>query len=334
MAEKNKKASGLLLVCKPAGWTSFDVCAKLRGILGTKKVGHTGTLDPFATGLLIIAFGKMTKLIPYFEKDRKTYRTKILFGKTSETLDPESEIILDENFIVGTRRGVSLKKNVGAIINRPNLEKILAKNFQGKIFQSPPKYSAIKINGKRAYDLARQGKEFEMKKRKTEIFSTKVLEVGDGYVEIELEVAAGFYIRSFARDLAKNFGTVGMCETLERISIGRISSNPEKNSLKILDLKNFIRENDLDKKNVGAIINRPSDYNIQNYILDPQKLLTSFPQVEIEESRFGDFSAGRSFDFENVQNLKEGEKFLVTIQNKSIGMGELKFGKIQPRILF
>ena len=81
-----------LLIDKPAGWTSFDVCAKLRKIVDVKRIGHTGTLDPFATGLLVVAVGKCTKLIPLLEKDKKTYRTKILLGKTSETLDPESEI--------------------------------------------------------------------------------------------------------------------------------------------------------------------------------------------------------------------------------------------------
>ncbi len=328
----NKIKSGFLLVEKPKGWTSFDVCAKLKRFVGTKRVGHTGTLDPFATGLLIIAFGKATKLIPYFEKDKKKYRTKILFGKTSDTLDPEGDIILDENF-------------VGAIINRPILEKILAENFSGKISQIPPKYSALKINGKRAYELARAGKEFEIKKRETEIFSTKILNLGSDFAEIELEVAAGFYIRSFARDLAEKLGTMGMCETLERIAVGAINNHPndennsvlsfprrresssENNPLKILNLEKFIS------------VSENSPEEISEYIIDAQNLLEKLEVLAIEESRLDDFSSGRSFklDIEKIKNLKEGDFFLVVLEsekNKTIGMGELKFGNLQPRIVF
>jgi len=179
--------NSFLLIDKPAGWTSFDCCAVVRKALNIKRVGHTGTLDPFATGLLVVAVGKCTKLIPFLEKDRKIYRTKILFKKTSETLDPESDIVVSDNCYV---------------VSESELQKVLTEQFQGKIEQVPPKYSALKIDGKRAYDLARKGEDFEMKKRSTEVISTKILDVGDDWCELEIEVAAGFYVhqrQSFKR---------------------------------------------------------------------------------------------------------------------------------------
>ncbi len=201
--------NGFLLIDKPPDWTSFDVCAKVRKIFNIKKVGHTGTLDPFATGLLIVAVGRCTKIIPFLEKERKTYITKITFGKTSETLDPESEII-----------EIPLPKITPT---EKDIEKILNEKFQGKIQQIPPKYSAIKINGKKMCDLARAGKEVIIKPRITEIFQAKIISYDFPVIEIELETAAGFYVRSFARDIAGYFGTKGICIELRRTKIGRFS---------------------------------------------------------------------------------------------------------------
>ena len=121
---------GFYLINKPAGWTSFDVCAKLRKRFNTKKIGHTGTLDPFATGLLLVAVGKCTRLIPFLEKLPKTYRTQILLGSTSETLDPESEITV-------------IKKSADFL--QTDIQTALDQKFRGKIRQIPPKYSALRI---------------------------------------------------------------------------------------------------------------------------------------------------------------------------------------------
>ncbi len=274
---------GFYLIDKEKGWTSFDVCAKLRRLFKTRKVGHTGTLDPFATGLLIVAVGKCTKLIPFLEKDRKTYITKIVFGQTSDTLDPESEIREEKS------REISLAE----------VQKVLTEKFTGKIQQTPPQFSAIKINGKKACDLARKGEKVELKSRETEIFSAKILSYNFPELEIELETSAGFYVRSFARDLAQELGTCGMCQELRRTKIRGISV---EDAVKIEEISTPI---------------------------DPKFILTNLPQREIPAGRVQDFIAGRAFNFAGIDR----EKILVLVGGKSIGVGEMLHGKLQPRIV-
>lgn len=283
---------GFYLIDKEVGWTSFDVCARLRKRLNTKKVGHTGTLDPFATGLLVVATGKCTRLIPFLEKARKKYRTQILLGKISETFDPESEIQNDFKNLDPRLRG-----NEGMDL----LRAIMSKQFSGKITQIPPKYSALKFNGKKACDLAREGREVPVKERETEIFSWEILDFDPEKltVEIELEVAAGFYVRSFARDLGAALGGGGMCQTLRRIGVGDLDVS--------------------DAENVEMVC-QP---------IDPKFILSSLSQIEIPSGRVQDFIAGRSFPFPGVN----GEKFLVLIGGKSLGMAEIIAGKLQPRVV-
>lgn len=292
--------NSFFLINKPAGWTSFDCVAVVRKALGVKRVGHTGTLDPFATGLLVVAVGKCTKMIPFLEKDKKKYRTKILFNKTSETLDPESEII--EN-------PTSLK------LRRAELERVLTENFNGSIQQIPPKYSALKIDGQRAYDLARKGEDFEMKKRQTEIISTKILAVGEDWCELEIEVAAGFYVRSFARDLAEALGTTGMCGELRRIGVGPIFA-----------------EASMDK-----VIN-PADLKagtVEPVLIDPREILKQLEVIEIPKDRLPDWSHGRAIKLDHPSlKLRTTSNVLVTCNHKTIGLGLLGQGSLQPKIVF
>ena len=283
-----------LLVDKPVGFTSFDVCAKLRKPLGIKRIGHTGTLDPFATGLLVIAVGKCTKLIPLLEKDIKTYRTKILLGKTSETLDPESEIIDCHN---------------GHVPERAEIESLLKEKFTGEITQVPPKYSALKINGQRAYDLARRGEDVIMKERETEVKAIKVLSYSFPEVEVELSVAAGFYVRSFANDLGSALCGGGLCSALRRIGVGEL--NIETGDFEVLkDLT--------DLENLCTI--------------DPQSMIKNIVHVSIEPARLPDLQAGRAVFVENLP--ANGEKVLVLCESATVGLAEVEDGNLQPRVVF
>lgn len=282
--------TGFLLIDKEIDWTSFDVCARLRKKLNIKKIGHTGTLDPFATGLLIVAIGKATKLIPFFEKDKKTYKAEILLGKTSETLDSESQIIESFN---------------GEKPTQKQIESILKSNFSGKIKQIPPKYSALKIGGKKMCDLARAGKKFEIKERETEIFSTKILEYEFPILKIKLEVSAGFYVRSFARDLGTVLCGGGLCQNLRRTSIEKISVDSSK-------IVNEISEEDF---------------------IDPRTIL-KLPIIEIESERLNDFSYGRAFVFKGSEKFQKEKKYLVVCEDQTIGVCVFDFGNLQPRIVF
>ena len=203
---------GMLLVDKPAGWTSFDVVNYVRRQVATAedkkpkhvKVGHTGTLDPFATGLLVLLIGKdYTRRAGEFSKLDKTYEVTMKLGETSTTGDPEGEIT-----------PVSDK-----IPTRQELESAL-ENFKGVIQQIPPAYSAIKIDGQRAYKLARAGKEVKIEPRQV---TTNRLEItGYDYPEVQLlaDVSSGTYIRTLAEDLGKQLGTGAYASALRRTRVG------------------------------------------------------------------------------------------------------------------
>lgn len=201
--------NGLLLIDKPKGWTSFDVVAKVRGTIkhatGEKiKVGHTGTLDPHATGLLVLAVGKATKTIESLTKLDKTYEVTMQLGKTSTTDD-------SEGIITDSKRATP-----------PNPEQVEAvvQSFVGESQQVPPIYSAIKVNGKRAYKLAREGKAVEMKPRTVTIHSIEQVTYEWSVVTCVAHVSSGTYIRSLVRDIGEKLGTGAYMSDLRRTTVG------------------------------------------------------------------------------------------------------------------
>lgn len=204
--------NGILLIDKPSGWTSFDVVAKVRGIVrretGQKKpkVGHTGTLDPLATGLLVLVLGSYTKRVSELSKADKTYEVTMKLGETSTTGDEEGE-----------KAKTSDKK--------PSKEEILAvfAQFTGEIEQIPPAYSAVKINGQRAYKLARAGKEVKIEPRKVKIY--EITEVSYSYPEVKFtaKVSSGTYIRTLVEDIGKDIGTGAYMPALRRTAVGQFS---------------------------------------------------------------------------------------------------------------
>lgn len=200
---------GYLLIDKPAGWTSFDVVAKIRGQLkketGKKvKAGHTGTLDPFATGLLIIVTGSYTKKASEFSKLDKTYEAELTLGSVSSTGDTEGEI---------TKK--SDKKPTSAEIND------VLSQFTGEIQQVPHKFSAIKIGGQRAYKLARAGEKVVLEPRKVTIHSVENVKYDYPTLKFTASVSSGTYIRSLAEDIGEKLGTGAYLCSLRRISVGQ-----------------------------------------------------------------------------------------------------------------
>ncbi len=198
----------IILIDKPADISSFGVVAKVRGYLKAKyghkvKVGHTGTLDPFATGLLILLSGKMTKKSNDFLKKDKTYEATLKLGYTSTTGDPEGEITKI------------------AEIDKPSLDTIKStlQTFVGTISQTPPAFSAIKINGQRAYKLARKGEKVEIPSRNVTIYSIDILDYNYPELKIRTHVSSGTYIRSLAEDIGKALKTGAYLTALRRTEI-------------------------------------------------------------------------------------------------------------------
>ena len=224
----------IILIDKPAGISSFGVVAKVRQRLrdefGHKiKVGHTGTLDPFATGLLILLSGKMTKKSSEFLKLDKVYGATLKLGYTSSTGDPEGKITKYKAPKDTLSRSIIAD---GAIAERPSpvttgarerSEKdvsLVLNDFIGIIVQTPPKFSAVKVNGQRAYKLARQGKDFEIPSRKVEIYSIDILEYNYPELKIRCHVSSGTYIRTLAEDIGAKLGTGAYLTSLRRLKIG------------------------------------------------------------------------------------------------------------------
>lgn len=223
----------ILLIDKSAGWTSFDVVAKIRGKIrrnytqrGEKptkrqlKVGHAGTLDPFATGLLVILLGDATKRAEEFLKLDKVYEAEITLGATSTTGDPEGEITP----IIG--------------VEKPSREVVQSALDQhtGEILQRPPIFSAVKINGQRAYKLARGGVEFTVPKRMVTVHSIELLDYTYPSLKIRTHVGSGTYIRSLAVDIGEVLGTGAYCSQLRRTSIANWDVQDAKTIVEITDI--------------------------------------------------------------------------------------------------
>jgi tRNA pseudouridine55 synthase len=198
----NPNTDGLILLNKSPGLTSFDALRDIKRILGTGKVGHTGTLDKFAGGLLLVLAGRALKLSQWFTHCDKQYEGTIYFGAETETLDPEGAVIAN-----------------APIPSRENVEKALSQ-FLGEIEQAPPAYSAIHIDGERASALARRGETPEMQKRPVTIFRLDLLSWEPPYAKIFVHCSSGTYIRSLARDIALASGSRAHLTTLLRTQVG------------------------------------------------------------------------------------------------------------------
>lgn len=214
---------GIIIINKEKDWTSNDIVQKLKGIF-KKKVGHTGTLDPQATGVLPILVGKGTSLSKYLINHDKEYIATIKLGKKTSTGDGEGEVIEEKP------------------INEKYLEedyiKKILEEFKGKQSQIPPMYSAIKVNGKKLYEYARKGKQIEVKPREIEIYNIELIEVSKDTKEIVYKVwcSKGTYIRSLCEDIAKKLETVGFMKDLNRTRVGEFEINQ---AIKISDVENI-----------------------------------------------------------------------------------------------
>ncbi len=215
---------GLVLIDKPTGWTSHDVVAKVRKVVGTKKVGHAGTLDPLATGLLVLGIESGTKLLTFLVGADKTYEAVIRLGQQTISDDSESAIIS------------TASPDEIAELSDEDISREIAK-LTGIIMQTPSSVSAIKVAGKRAYDLVRAGEEVELKAREVKIFSFEMLSVtrvsGFMDVKVRVECSSGTYIRALARDLGNLLGVGGHITALRRTKVGHFDVT-EANSIEEL----------------------------------------------------------------------------------------------------
>lgn len=197
---------GIIAIDKPQDWTSFDVVNKIKHLLKLSKVGHLGTLDPMATGLLLVTIGKATRLFDLMQEKTKTYIAKFVFGEETDTLDSTGKVV----------------SKTCQIPTREEIERVIPK-FIGTIQQLPPKFSAKSINGKRAYDLARANVDFELKPATVSIYSIDILDYTDSTLTLKIVCGSGTYIRAIGRDIASELNTLATMTELRRTDIDRFS---------------------------------------------------------------------------------------------------------------
>ena len=194
---------GIVIVDKPAGWTSQDVTARLRRVFNTRRVGHGGTLDPMATGVLPVFVGRATRGVEFFEHAGKIYEATLRLGITTDTEDITGTVLTEQE----------------PSVSEADFLAVLAQ-FRGKIQQIPPMYSALKIGGKKLYDLARQGKQVERQPREIEIFELTCLEFSGVTARLRIACSKGTYIRTLCKDIGEALGCGGCMEQLRRVAAG------------------------------------------------------------------------------------------------------------------
>lgn len=286
--------NGIINVLKPSNMTSHDVVSFMRRVTKIKKIGHTGTLDPNAAGVLPICIGKATRVSEYFNDSEitKTYRGELTLGKKTDTLDKYGEITQEKDIVE---------------FSSEKLSEVLGK-YKGEILQIPPMYSAKKIDGKKLYQLAREGKEIERKPRKVTIFSLNVIEKNKNTIMFDIECSSGTYIRTLFEDIASDLGNYGMMSFLLRKKVGEFTletaytleeiereyeKNKFENILKCMDLGiNHLNRVDICNKDLKKVINGVS--------------------IEIEENK----------------KYKDNERIRIYSDEKFLGIGIVKANNI------
>ena len=198
---------GIVIVDKPRGWTSQDVTARLRRVFGTRRIGHGGTLDPMATGVLPVFVGRATRAVEFFEHAEKTYETVLRLGITTDTEDMTGTVLTEEN--------VSFTEE--------QLQETLAA-FRGEILQVPPMYSALKVNGQKLCDLARKGKTVERQPRPITIHELTLVERGENTLRLRVRCSKGTYIRTLCKDIGEKLDCGGCMESLRRVAAGEYTT--------------------------------------------------------------------------------------------------------------
>lgn len=275
---------GILIINKPEGYTSQDVVSKVKKILNIKKAGHTGTLDPMATGVLPVLLGEYTKLSKYLIEHDKTYIAKLKLGIKTATGDIEGDVLKQEDFD-------------RAILDKENVESVL-KSFLGKQKQIPPMYSAIKINGKKLYEYAREGKTVEVEPRDIELYKMNLISIVDDEIEFEVSCSKGTYIRVVCEDLAKALGTIGTMSSLNRTIVDKF---------KIEDSITFETLEEI-------------KCNVESKLIKMEDVFKDFPRLNLNARKEELFLNGVMLTFE----VEEGIYNIYNSENKYLGTGTVK----------
>lgn len=293
---------GIINVNKPAGWTSQDVCAKLRHVLHIKKIGHTGTLDPMATGVLPVCMGKATRIIEYYDRDAKSYHASMKLGIETDTLDITGEVIRTSGYPDVSENAV----------------REAFKAYTGNVTQIPPKYSALKIDGKRAYELAREGKAFEIKPREITVYGNSVtrIDLGKGEIEFDITCSKGTYIRTVCDDIGRELGCGAAMTALVRTASGFFRIENSKTMEEIIEAA------------------QKGDGSLEKLIIPADVTLEKLGKVILNDNRITAFLNGnpsRSGGFRMIEASEFDDLFRVYGSGRFIGVAAVNEGSLVPR---
>ena len=294
--------TGIICVNKEKDITSFGVCAKMRGILKEKKVGHTGTLDPMATGVLPIMIGGATRFLDYLPESDKGYRAVFVLGKTTDTLD-----------ITGT---VTAENEVNA--SKADVESVLAQ-FKGRIMQTPPMYSAVSVNGKRLYDLARQGIEGEREKREVEIKSLELADCNENENEYTIDVLCtkGTYVRTLIDDIGRSLGCGAVMTSLVRMYAMGFTLDDCKTLAQLQLLKD-------------------SGAGFESVLLPLEKALGAYDKVVVSPAQSNRFKNGGALDLVRVKKQLNADEIyrVYSSDGDFLGLGKAVETQLKVEKLF
>lgn len=286
---------GWLVIDKPAGITSNKVLVELKKILHPKKIGHAGTLDPFATGILLVAFGEATKTVEYAMGHSKKYEFEVTWGEDRDSLDIDGNIT----------------KTSDVIPSQDSLLKAI-ESFKGDISQMPPAFSALKVDGKRAYDLARAGETFELKPRKVKINSLKLLSYSQKCASFEVDCGKGFYVRSLARDICEIVGSCGYVSKLRRTA----SCSFKKNDMILLD---YLKE----------LVHNANTLDLTGVLKPVHTVLDDILVQVVTEAEFASLKEGRS-----IKAQFEAPLVSAMFDDKVVALCRFEDGYLYPRRVF
>jgi tRNA pseudouridine55 synthase len=300
---KRKKIDvhGWLVLDKPTGMTSTHALARVKRAFSAKKAGHAGTLDPLATGCLPIAFGEATKTVPFAMDGRKIYRFTVAWGLETDTDDSEG------------RPGESSPQ-------RPSETEILAvlPRFTGNILQTPPRFSAIKIDGERAYNLAREGEEVELEAREIAVHRLELTEYAQDYAVFETETGKGAYVRALARDMGRALGCFGHVSALRRVQVGPF----EEADLISLD----------EIERLGLC--PPGEGNLADHLLPVETALDDIPALAVSGSDAARLRRGQAVLLRGRDAPLLSGTCYVTEQGALVALAEAEGGEIHPKRVF
>lgn len=273
--------NGILNVYKEKGYTSHDVVAKLRGICHQKKIGHTGTLDPQAEGVLPVCLGNATKLCDMLTDKSKVYEAVLCLGIVTDTQDATGTVLQKSEVSV-------LEQEVEKVIN----------SFVGEYDQIPPMYSALKVNGKKLYELARQGVEIERMARRVQIFAVDILEMKLPYVKMRVSCSKGTYIRTLCHDIGQKLETGGIMESLCRMRVGVFSL---ENSLRLSEIEELTRKGTL-----------------EDYIICTDEMFQEYIRMDIAENEESYLYNGNILRAQNLNPVPNDGEWVRMYDSKGI----------------